>query len=408
MKGSVRRRGATWTFYVRLPRDPLTGRQRQYSKGGFGTEREAWTACRAALVAAESGRLVSPSRRTLGAFLLEEWLPAMRTVLKPSTWASYDEYIRAYVVPVLGEARLQELSAPRLMALYRHLMERGRVKRSGGLSPKTVRNVHVILHKALADATAWRYVVENVAVHAQPPRLSRPVPAFWTPEQLRRFLVGARDDRFFGLFLLATTTGMRRGELCGLRWSDVDLNAGTAAISATRVVVDGRSEGSDGKTARSRRLLALDPVSVEALRVRWRQQAEERAFFGEAYQDSGLVFAWEDGRSVHPDVLRQRFNRLATRLGLPAIRLHDLRHSYASAALAAGVPAKVVSERLGHASVAFTLAQYTHLVPGLDRQAANVVAAHVLGPLGLPGSDPVDKSVDIEHDRGPEPGVPGL
>jgi integrase len=276
------------------------------------------------------------------------------------------------------------------------------------LAPKTVRNIHVMLHKALADAASWQYVTVNVAEHAQPPRLSRPTPAFWTPEQLRRFLVGAGDDRFFALFLLATTTGMRRAELCGLRWSDVDLAAGTAAISATRVVVEGRSEGSDGKTANSRRLLALDPVSVEALRARWRQQAEEQAFFGEAYQDSGLVFVWEDGRPVHPDVLRQRFNRLAARLGLPAIRLHDLRHSYASAALAAGVPAKVVSERLGHASVAFTLGQYTHLVPGLDRQAANVVAAHVLGPLGLPGSGPVDKSVDIEHDRGPEPGVPGL
>jgi hypothetical protein len=147
------------------------------------------------------------------------------------------------------------------------------VKRPGGLAPKTVRNIHAMLHKALADAASWQYATVNVAQHAQPRRLSRPAPSFWTPEQLRRFLVGARDDRFFALFLLATTTGMRRATL---RPAVVgrEPGRGKAAISATRVVVDGRPEASDGKTARSRRLLTLDPVSVEALRVRRRQQSE--------------------------------------------------------------------------------------------------------------------------------------
>ena len=140
-----------------------------------------------------------------------------------------------------------------------------------------------MLHKALSDARAWRYVAENVAEHAKPPRVTRRSPAIWTAAQLRAFLAGAREDRFFAVYLLATTTGMRRAELCGLRWSDVSFEAQTAAVSVTRVAVKGRAEDSDGKTTRSRRLLALDPVTLDALRDQQQRQAEERAFFGPDY-----------------------------------------------------------------------------------------------------------------------------
>jgi integrase len=273
------------------------------------------------------------------------------------------------------------LTSVRLNTFYAHLLTRGRTKRAGGLSTKTVRNVHVMLHKALSDAVAWRYVSENVAEHAKPPRVSRRRATVWTPDQVRRFLAHAREDRFYALYLLAATTGMRRAELCGLRWPDVDFGNSALSIAATRVVVRGRAEDSDGKTVNSQRLLALDPLTLDGLREQRERQEEERACFGRDYIVSDLVFTWEDGRPVHPDVMRQRFNRLVTALGLPRIRLHDMRHSYATAALAAGVSPKIVSERLGHASVAFTLSQYTHMIPGLDRDAANAVAAVLLGPI---------------------------
>ena len=145
-----------------------------------------------------------PSRRRIGEFLVDEWLPAVRHVLKPSTHASYEDYTRGYVVPVIGAVRLQhDLTARRLNAFYEHLLTRGRVKRDGGLSPKTVRNVHVMLHKALADAVSWRYVAENVAEHAKPPRAGRRQASVWSPEQVRRFLERTRDDRFYALYLLA-------------------------------------------------------------------------------------------------------------------------------------------------------------------------------------------------------------
>jgi integrase len=319
----------------------------------------------------------------------------MKHVIKPTTLASYEDYARAYVVPVLGNVRLQEqLTARRLAAFYDHVLTKGRTKRADGLSPKTVRNVHVMLRKALGDAVAWDYIVNNPAEQVRPPRLARRLPTVWNPDEASRFLTDAVEDRFYGLYLLAATTGMRRAELCGLRWPAVDLDGGSLLVATTRVVVRGHAQDSDeAKSARSHRQISLDPITVEAIRERRAQQDEERAGFGDSFASTNLVFTWEDGRPPHPDVIRQRFQRLVGRLGLQVIRLHDLRHTYATIALAAGVNPKVVSERLGHASVAFTLQQYSHVLPGVDEEAAKKVA-----DLMFRGR-PVSKSVSNEPEN---------
>jgi len=196
-----------------------------------------------------------------------------------------------------------------------------------------VRNIHVMLHKALSDAAAWGYVRQNPAEHAKSPRVGRRRPAVWSVDELARFLTGQRQDRFYALYLLAATTGMRRSELCGLRWAALDLDEGTVALTDTRVVVRGYATDSDGKTDDSIRKLALDPATVAALKEHRGRHEEERALFGAGYLGGDYVFRWEDGRPVHPDVIRQRFNRAVARLGLPRIRLHDMRHTYATAAL---------------------------------------------------------------------------
>jgi len=322
VKGHVYQRGKKWSYMFDGPPDPLTGKRRQVTKAGFGSEKEAWSACRDAIRAAESGRLVRPARRKLGDYLTDEWLPAMRHVIKPTTFASYEDYARAYVLPVLGNVRLQDqLTATRLNAFYDHLMTSGRVKRSGGLSPKTVRNVHVMIRKALADAVDWGFLASNPAEHARPPRIPRRPPAVWLPRDVARFLTLAKDDRFFALYLLAATTGMRRGELCGLRWPAVDLDRGSLSVTTTRVVVHGHAQDADDtKSERGQRLLSLDPVTVDGLAEQRKRQDEERAALGTGYQTTDLVFTWEDGRPVHPDVIRQRFNRLVAPLKLPPIR----------------------------------------------------------------------------------------
>lgn len=428
MKGHVYKRGKTFTYMFDGPPDPLTGKRKQVTKGGFTAEKEAWRECRAAMKRAEEGRHVTPARRTVGDFLRAEWLPAVKDSARATTWGNWQVLVNSYVVPVLGDVRLQSLTAPQIQMFYRHLLTVGRIKRDldtvmfrywqarqaegtepsprqvveacgvsihaarsalrryraghvpqgkeSGLEPKTVRNVHIMLHKALADAVAWKYVEDNVAASVKPPAVPRRRRHnVWTPAQLRRFLTHARSDRFYALYLVAATTGMRRAELCGLTWRALDLAGGTLSVDETRVVVNGHAQGGDGKTDNAARYLGLDKATVAALRE-WRQvQDGERAFFGEDYRGSDLVFTWEDGRPIHPDVVRQRFNRMSAACGLPHIRLHDVRHSYATASLRAGVHPKVVSERLGHASVAFTLSVYTASVPSMDRDAADTVAA---------------------------------
>jgi integrase len=219
----------------------------------------------------------------------------------------------------------------------------------------------------------------------------------WSPGQLRAFLDQVRGDSLYAAWLLLATTGMRRGEVAGLRWSDVDLEVGRVSPRRPRVVVDYEVVVSVPKTAKGRRSLALDPVTVTALRQHRTRQFEQRLAVGPRWQDSGLVFTWPDGRPIHPERFSRWFEQHARAAGLPKIRLHDVRHSYATVALAAGIPAKVVSERLGHATIAITMDTYSHVLPGLDAEAAGTVARLILGDGDQEPTRPVDKALTTDR-----------
>jgi integrase len=388
MRGSIRKRGRTYTWYLFVP-DPATGKPRQHSKGGYRTKRECQAALNDALSTIRTGTFVEASKRTMGSFLRDEWLPAMQLNVRPTTWATYQGLLGAYVIPTLGGIELQQLTPGHLGTLYQELLVSGRRHRPGGLAAKTVRNVHVLIHRALRDAVRWGYTVRNVADAADPPKAKTAELQVWTPGQLRAFLIHVRQDRHYAAWLLAATTGMRRGELLGLRWIDVDLDAGRVAVRQPRVVIDHAVHASEPKTARSRRSVALDPATVAALREHQARQAAEKASVGPAYEESGLVFTHPDGSPIHPHLFSDWFKQHVRRAGLPKIRLHDVRHSYATAALAAGVAAKVVSERLGHATIAITMDTYSHVLPGLDERAAVTVAQ-----LILEGGEPASASID--------------
>jgi integrase len=331
--------------------------------------------------------------------------------LRPSTWANYRTYTAAYVVPILGQIKLQALTPVQLNHLYAHLLEQGRRKtiNSGrtGLAPKTVRNVHVMLHSALHDAMRWGYLVRNVAEAADPPAARSPEQKVWSPQELGAFLDHVRDDRLYALWLLVATTGMRRGELAGLRWVDIDFDHATVSPTIPRVVVDHQVHDSAPKTERSRRRLALDPVTLAALQAHRQLQAEDRHMVGRHYRDHGYVFTWPDGRPLHPENIANWFEQHTRAAGLPRIRLHDVRHSYATAALKAGISAKVISERLGHASVAFTLQTYSHVIPGMDKDAATTVADLILTSTQKgPGTVVPDPSANKTANNGPQSDAP--
>jgi len=232
---------------------------------------------------------------------------------------------------------LQRLTPAHLTTFYRAMLDAGRRQRPGGLAPKTVRSVHGVLHAALRDAVRWGYLPRNVATAADLPKPMTPEMHVWTPAQLRTYLEQVRGDPLYAAWMLFATTGMRRGEVAGLRWSDVDLEADRVSPRRPRVVVDYEVHVSEPKTAKGRRSLALDPATVAALRQHRTRQLEQRLAVGSRWQDSGLVFTWPDGRPIHPQRFSTWFKQHARAAGLPRIRLHDMRHSYATAALAAGV-----------------------------------------------------------------------
>jgi integrase len=234
-------------------------------------------------------------------------------------------------------------------------------------------------------------VVRNVAAQARPPRARRVEMHTWTAEQVGTFLASVREDRLYSAWLLLATLGMRRGELLGLRWVDVDLTTGRIAVRHTLVMVDGKPVMAEPKTSKGRRSLTLAPEVLDTLRAHRARQASERLSWGADYTDSGLVITTDDGRPMHPETLSGLFVRQAKRAGLPQIRLHDLRHSVASILLARGVHPKVVSELLGHATIALTLDTYSHVIPSLQQEAAGVVAAAVLDPAASTPPQPPPK-----------------
>ncbi|MGE5764987.1 MAG: tyrosine-type recombinase/integrase, partial [Mycobacterium leprae] len=361
---------------IDLGRDPETGRRRQKWHSGYRTKREAEAAVSELIGAVNRGTYVAKTRQTLAAFA-EEWLAAIAPTVRPATHYSYARNLRLHVLPYLGAATLVAIDAGSLNRLYARLLADGRRNtKGGGLSPRSVRYVHTILHRVLKDAVKLGRLARNPADAADPPRSPSPSPAMvtWTAQELREFLAATTNDRLHAAWVLLATTGMRRGEALGLRWSDVDLNAARAAVRQTVIAVRHEVAFGTPKTAKGRRTVALDAGTVTALREHRKRQNAERLQVGAGRHDHDLVFCGIDGTPLHPERFSRSFSDRIRQLGLPKIRLHDLRHGWATTALAAGVHPKVVQERLGHANISITLDVYSHVAEGLHVDAAEKVA----------------------------------
>lgn len=304
-----------------------------------------------------------PTAESLGAYL-QRWLVAVKPHLRPATWGSYAQHVRDYWTPGLGAIALTRLAPSHVEGVMARLLESGR-------SPATVQRARATLRRALHDAQRDGLVNRNAAALARPPRVERREMRALTPDEVRRLLQATAD---LPIVALAVTTGLRLGELLGLRWSDIDLDARTLVVR--RALARTHSGGyalAEPKTARSRRTVVLGAVALEALRRRRVQQAADRLAAGSAWQDTdGAVFTDALGRLLDPREVSRSFRRLADRLGLP-VRFHDLRHTAASLMLAGGVPLKVVSDVLGHSSIAITADVYAHVAPDARREAAEAL-----------------------------------
>jgi integrase len=304
------------------------------------------------------------------------WLPVVRTQLKASTFDSYERILDLHVLPRLGALPLTELTPRMITLMYVDLLENGRRNgRSPGLSPKTVANVHIVLHKLLADAVDDDLLVVNPADKAKRPRpgqMSGPELRFWEPAELAQFLKHVRGTRLEALWHLSALTGMRRGELLGLWWADVDFDRARLAVRRNLVSVAYKLVETTPKNHQAR-VVDLDAGTIEVLEGHRRRQQLERARIVRD-GDRDRVFTRADGAPLHPDFVSQSFERAIRAAGMRRIRLHDLRHTHATLALRAGVPTKIVSERLGHATPEFTMRMYQHALPGMQAEAAAKIA----------------------------------
>jgi integrase len=369
MRGHVRpKQRGVWELVVDLGRDPLTHRRRQLSRTVRGTKREAQQALTALVAEVNNGREVGADL-TLSE-VLGRWLDLVAEDLSPTTLDEYRRIARVRIDPALGSARVRKLTARQLDAFYRSLL------RDAGLAPATIRQVHAVIRRALAQAVKWGWLRANPAVDASPPRLRRQEVAPPGPADLEKLLSEAHryGPDFAALLRVLAATGMRRGEVCGLRWSDLDVTSRTLVVQRAVASVGGEIVEKDTKTHAARRI-ALDDATLDALVAHRRAMDERAAACGAVVADDAFMFSTEPdcGRALHPDSVSTAFVRVRKRAGLDRVRLHDLRHMHATQLLAAGVPVRTVSGRLGHANAATTLNVYGHFLEPSDREAADVI-----------------------------------
>ncbi len=373
-RGTVQRHGPTWRWGLDINAEGE--KRKRVFRSGFRTKADAQRDLHDYLRKLDGGTAVERHVDTFGG-LRNSWLAGRAvTGLQATTIDSYRRSIDRHVIPVLGHRRIQTLRTQDLNALYRGMIDG--IDGRAAVSTRTTRYAHTIVRSALEDARRQGLIGHNPTDDATAPSASAARPPempTWTPDELARFLDAVEGSEHWPLLWVAAFTGMRRGELCGLRWDDVDLDGAVLTVRHTRTAVGHQPVEGDTKSQKGRRRLDLDADTVAVLRRRKIGQREDQLLMGAGWQnDTDLVFTMPDGRPWHPDVTTKAFRRLVDTADVPRIRLHDLRHTHATHLLATGANVKIVSERLGHASVAFTLDTYGHVMPGQQADAAATVA----------------------------------
>ena len=371
MRGHVRKRGkSSWALVIDLGRD-ANGKRRQKWHSFKGTKKGAEAEITRLLESMRTGTYVEPQRLTVND-LLERWLSSRESKVGARTLAVYREIVKKHLAPALGALRLEKLQPFHLDEYYEKKLREGRSDGKGGLAPASVAKHHRILHAAFETALRWNWLSHNPSDRADPPTPEGREMASLDEAGIGKLLEAAANSELHVPVLLAVTTGLRRGEFLALRWSDLNGNRLTICRALEQT-----GEGltfKTPKTEKSARTIALPAFVVEELRRHKAVQAQVRLQIGPHYADEGLVFCRPDGSPLSPGGFSIAFRRLVRSAGLK-LRLHDLRHSHATHLLALGIHPKVVSERLGHSRVAFTLDVYSHVLEGMQDEAAAKVDA---------------------------------
>lgn len=372
-----------WTAQIIVGYDLKTGKPKRKSFYGK-TRQEVANKLAEVIQELNTGTFIEPSKITFGEWL-DKWLVEYKkSQIKPTTYESYEVIINTHIKPALGNIPLAKLQPHMLQAFYNDRLE-------SGLSTRRVHYCHTIIHQALKQSVKEGLLPRNVAEATSPPAIKNKQMRPLSEDELMKFLDVAKDDRLYAAYVVAATTGLRRGELLGLCWDCVDLEQGIIVVK--RQLVPLKKKGlileETTKTKSGKRTVVLPEDTIRELKTHRKRQAQEKLLLGEAYQDHNLVFCTEKGTPLDPRNFTRHFKRLLKKAGLPTdIRLHDLRHTYATLLLKRGVPAKIVQELLGHSSITITLDLYSHVT--LEMQKLAVESLNGL----------LSKEKDLAHKQG--------
>lgn len=393
-QGHIRQQGCgSWEIKFDLGRDPVTGRRVTKYVTYRGTKRQAQAELTRLLSQRNEGTYVEPTKMTVAQYL-RHWLEAdIDRRVAARTAARYREIVENNIIPRLGHVPLRRLTAVHIEGFEAELQREGWVKARAkprikegeeapreekrGLSAQTVLHVHRTLSQALSHAVRVGVLFRNPAQQVRPPRPPNREIKILTKAEIGLVLDAARNSLLYVPVLVAVTTGVRRGELLGLRWSDIDLNAGTLTVNQSLERIRGKVAFKPPKTTTSRRTITLPATTIEALRQHYTAQLEERLKLGLGRDPRGLVFTRADGEPLDLDTLSKAFGRLVAETKVTRITLHGLRHTHISHLLMDGMHIKLVSERAGHANVNTTLRLYAAYIPNMQSDAALRVDAWV-------------------------------
>ena len=368
MKGHIRERSpGRWAIVLDL-KDPQTGERRRKWHSFSGTKRQAQSECARLITQVESGLYQEPAKTTLADYL-ETWLESHRANVAPRTFERYSQIVRATIVPHLGAASLSKLAPQQISAAYAKALRSGRRDGKGGLSSRSVLHMHRVLRLALEQALQWGLILRNPADLAKPPRVERKSMLALDAAGTAALLAHFRPTRMYIPVLLAALCGLRRGEIAALRWKHIEFDGAALSVSESLEQTKAGVRRKETKNSRARSV-AIPALVLLELRQHRARQAEEMLKLGVRLDGDFPVVAREDGASLQPNSLTHEFVRILAQSSLQRIRFHDLRHSHATQLLASGVHPKIAQERLGHSTIAITLDLYSHVMPGMQADAA--------------------------------------